>query len=268
MMTKWLVSLFALALLVAPVQADSDNKRVLFVGNSFSFYSNGIHNHYANLIRADDSWQAGEHRVRLLTLSGGYIHETGRLLNSYLSSGDDDWDIVVLQGHSTEPVSKDKSERFELVMERMISSLKERTIRPVLFMTWGYQGDADMGAALQRAYEKVGKANDTLVVPVGAAFAVASHQYPDINLLVPDVRGVSSSDDDAELTYRRDVKHPSVAGTYLAACVFYASLHQRSPEGNLFHADLDPDTALKLQQLSWQVVSAYLGFTAKESPAG
>jgi hypothetical protein len=255
-------------LLVMPTPVAADDKRVLFVGNSFSFYSNGIHNHFANLLRADGSWQAGEHRVRLLTLSGGYIHETGRLLNSYLSSGDDDWDIVVLQGHSTEPVSKDKSKRFELVMERMISSLKERKIRPVLFMTWGYQGDAGMGASLQRAYEKVGKANDTLVVPVGAAFAVASQQHPDINLFVPDVRGVSSNHDDAELTYRRDVKHPSVAGTYLAACVMYASLHQRSPEGNLFQADLDPQTALKLQQLSWQVVSDYYQLTALENTAG
>jgi hypothetical protein len=268
MVSKFIVGLAAALMLALPVQAATDNQRVLFVGNSFSFYSNGIHNHFANLLRADGSWKAGENRVRLLTLSGGYIHETGRLLNSYLNSGDDNWDIVVLQGHSTEPVSKDKSKRFEQVMAAMIGAMKQRDIKPVLFMTWGYEGDDSMGGKLQRAYEKVGKQNDTLVIPVGVAFAQASSQHPDISLFVKDVRGVSSADE-PELLYRRDIKHPSMAGTYLAACVMYASLYQRSPEGNLFHADLDPTTAANLQRLSWQVVSDYFGLTeATDSKAG
>ena len=257
-MAKFFLGLVCIALLLA-TPANADDKRVLFVGNSFSFYSNGIHNHFANLLRTDGSWQPNENRVRLLTLSGGHIHETSRLLNSYLSGGDDDWDIVVLQGHSNEPISKAKSERFERVLIDTISALKQRKIKPVLFMTWGYQGDNSMSLQLQNAYKKVGRETDVLVAPIGMAFAQANQQHPDIDLFVADVRGaaINTATGKTELTYRRDIKHPSMAGTYLAACVMYASLYQRSPEGNLFHADLEPDTALKLQQLSWQVVSAF-----------
>ncbi|KFZ29438.1 hypothetical protein IDAT_03560 [Pseudidiomarina atlantica] len=256
LLAAWLCALA----LIAPAQADEEPKRVLFVGNSFSFYSNGIHNHFANLLRAEGAWQAGENRVRLLTLSGGHIHETGRLLNSYLSSGDDDWHAVVLQGHSNEPIDEKKSARFEKAMELMIKALRERDIQPLLLMTWGYQNEPSMSRKLQAAYERVGKRHDALVVPVGVAFAAAAEQHPDIHLFVKDVRGATNE----QLLYRRDIKHPSMAGTYLAACVMYASLYHRSPEGNLFTADLDADTARTLQRLSWQVVADYFALTTTE----
>ncbi|RUO42009.1 hypothetical protein CWE22_07660 [Pseudidiomarina aestuarii] len=260
MLRKLLVGWIVALALVAPVQAADNPERVLFVGNSFSFYSNGIHNHFANLLRAEGAWQAGENRVRLLTLSGGHIHETGRLLNSYLSAGDDNWHAVVLQGHSNEPLDKKKSARFEKAMELMIQALRDRDIQPVLFMTWGYQNEPSMSRKLQAAYERVGKRHDALVVPVGVAFAAAAERHPEINLFMKDVRGAA----DEQLLYRRDIKHPSMAGTYLAACVMYASLYQRSPEGNLFTADLDTDTALALQRLSWQVVADYFALTTTE----
>ena len=259
-------ALFTLGLLwaaltpLAHAQAPEQAERVLFVGNSFSFYSNGIHNHFGNLIRAAGDWQRGENRVRLLTLSGGHIHETGRLLNSYLASGDDDWHVVVLQGHSNEPIVADKAERFDNVMAAMVRSLKQRDITPVLFMTWAYQEDPNMTHKLRKAYERVGRKNDAMVIPVGLAFAEAIQQYPEIDLYVKDVLGQRINDDgEAELRYRSSIKHPSMAGTYLAACVMYASLYQQSPEGNLFTAGLAPDTARVLQQLSWQVVSDYYG---------
>lgn len=240
-----------------PTQAANNTERVLFVGNSFSFYSNGIHNHFANLLRADGHWQQGENRVRLLTLSGGHIHETGRLLQSHLEGGDDDWHTVILQGHSNEPIVAGKSDKFQQAMTGMITSLKQRNITPVLFMTWAYQEQPDMIVKLQQAYEQVARKHDVLVVPVGLAFADAMTRHPEINLYVKDVLGLTSSEGEDKLTYRREVKHPSVAGTYLAACVIFASLHHRSPEGNVFSADLDQQTAVALQRLSWQVVSNY-----------
>lgn len=52
------------------VQPDTTPKRVLFVGNSFSYYNNGMQNYLASLIKAADKWQAGESRYRLKTISG------------------------------------------------------------------------------------------------------------------------------------------------------------------------------------------------------
>jgi hypothetical protein len=51
------------------------------------------------------------------------------------------------------------------------------------------------------------------IIPVGRAFDLFSSKYPEINLLTDDA------------------KHPSHNGTYLAACVFFASLSGRSSKG-------------------------------------
>ena len=92
------------------------------------------------------------------------------------------------------------------------------------------------------------------MVPVGVAFASAETEFSNIELFVPDVLGVNSEN---QLTYRKDWKHPSEAGTYLAACVFYATLYQRSPEGIIFTGKLHKDTALALQKLSWKVTQQF-----------
>jgi hypothetical protein len=53
-----------------------------------------------------------------------------------------------------------------------------------------------------------------------------------------------------------DKRHPSVAGTYLAAATVYAALFRKSPEG-LKYAGLDADTARFLQTAAWQTVQDY-----------
>jgi hypothetical protein len=53
--------------------------------------------------------------------------------------------------------------------------------------------------------------------------------------------------------------HPSLAGTYLAACTFYAALYGKSPVGNPYAADLDADTARFLQGVAWETVRSYYG---------
>jgi hypothetical protein len=47
-----------------------------------------------------------------------------------------------------------------------------------------------------------------------------------------------------------DGTHPSTAGSYLDACVFYAALTGRSPVGNPYTAGLDPGQARFLQQMA------------------
>ncbi len=54
-----------------------------------------------------------------------------------------------------------------------------------------------------------------------------------------------------------DARHPSLAGTYLAACTFFAALYDQSPEGLLYDAGLGQDTALYLQRAAWKTVQEY-----------
>ncbi|MFT6330744.1 MAG: hypothetical protein ACJAYN_002690 [Bermanella sp.] len=245
--------------LIQPNVVPADEvKKALFIGNSFSFYNNGVHNHLGSLIRANDEWQVGENRLRLSTLSGGYMHEHIDDLRYLLSKPKGTWEAIILQGHSYEPIDPKTRERFATSVKQAVSLIKAEQLQPILLMTWGYKGQPDMGIDLANAYTSLANELDVLVVPVGVAFWVAEQQIPQIDLFVPDVLGLKNkTSDKAELTYRKDLKHPSNAGTYLMACVLYSALYQKSPEGNIFNAGLDPAIALKLQKLSWLVTSGF-----------
>ncbi|MGQ8366083.1 DUF4886 domain-containing protein [Glaciecola sp. 1036] len=232
-------------------------KKILFVGNSFSFYNNGIHNHLGSLIRAAGEWKRGENRLRLQTLSGGHIFENLPMLQAHLQIVDDSWQAVVLQGHSNEPIRKNKRKKFQAAIDAAIKTVKEKGMSPILFMTWSYADTAGMTESLKNAYVDAAQRNNILLVPVGLAFDKAAKTLPSINLFVPDVTGVTEIDGKKQIAYGETLKHPSAAGTYLAACVFYGALYNKSPEGNIFHSSLTSEQALALQKLSWQVVSDF-----------
>ena len=81
------------------------------------------------------------------------------------------------------------------------------------------------------------------MVPAGLAFAESAKKRPDVSLIVADKR------------------HPSLAGTYLAACTVMASVYKTSPVGNAYTAGLPAAVAAHLQAVAWDTAQA---FHAKE----
>ena len=67
---------------------------------------------------------------------------------------------------------------------------------------------------IKKMYIDAGNENNALVIPVGIAFENAYKVKPGIELHKPF-----------------DGSHPSLLGTYLASCVVFASITQRSPVG-------------------------------------
>ena len=89
------------------------------------------------------------------------------------------------------------------------------------------------------AYTAAAKANGAKVIPAGLAFARAVAVRPDVDLYVADKR------------------HPSLAGTYLAACTSYAALFGKNPVGLSYTAGLPADVARAMQTAAWKTVQAY-----------
>lgn len=224
--TLVLISLPAMALTEQTQSKEHKLDKVLFVGNSFSFYNNGIHNHLGSLIRANGQWQRGKNRLRLQTLSGGHIYEHLEGLQATLTNDNRGWQAVVLQAHSNEAILDTKKARFASSLAKAIDIVRSHQLQPILFMTWAYKGDDDMAQDLLSAYIEQANMHQIPLVPVGLAFAEAAKLLPNIELYVQDVLGIKESDRGSIITYQKDLKHPSRAGTYLAACVFYASLYQ------------------------------------------
>jgi hypothetical protein len=125
-------------------------------------------------------------------------------------------------------------------------------------MTWGRQnGDATycplyppvctyegMQARLRESYLELGLLNEATVSPVGAAWRYMRSLNPSFNL------------------YQADESHPSIHGSYLAACTFYSTLFHKSVVGNTFISSLTPTDAAEIQNAVHAVVtdSIYLWY--------
>ena len=77
---------------------------------------------------------------------------------------------------------------------------------------------------------------DALLAPAGIGFMRCAQEYPDIEL------------------WDTDKQHPSLAGSYLAACILYSVIYQESPENCPYISELDQDVASKLQSIAADLV--------------
>ena len=229
-------------------------KAVLYVGNSFFYFNNSLHSHVLFMIRNADPQNAASHLATSVTISGSGLnwHNIDAYYNDGMSSYTFDdsnnvvpikrepkFDAVITMDCSQCPIHPQMSRIFTEQVAKQAASIRKNGGAPVLFMSWAYADKPEMTAQLAEAYTRAGNANDALVIPAGLAFERAIKQRPDINLTIVDRR------------------HPSIAGTYLAASTVYASLYGRSPVGNAYRMGLDEATATFLQTVAWETVQAY-----------
>lgn len=224
---------------------DRAGLRVLFVGNSFTFY-NSMPALVRRLAAADEG--APPIFVDDYTVGGWTLEDASRDpgLAAVLENGR--WDFVVLQEQSqllSFPAEqrRDETYPFARALQGQIASAGSRT---VLFMTWGYkEGDprnypGDSFTAMQRrlaeGYSDLGKELAATVAPVGLAWEEALQREPRLDL------------------WDSDGKHPNPAGSHLAACVFYTMLSGRDPAGSEFTGGLEPAEARLLQRVASDVV--------------
>jgi hypothetical protein len=231
----------------------ADPSSLLYVGNSFFYYNNSLHNHVGQIARAAQPGKAL--RSISVTISGsgfdwhdvnshfrpnavsGYSFDAGNRI--VFNKLDKLFDLAIMMDCSQCPVHPQLSKVFVEYAKKHADTVRKYGARPVFFMSWAYADMPEMTAQLAEAYTKAGNDNDVFVIPAGLAFARSVAQRPDLNLYVADKR------------------HPSLAGTYLAANTVYASLFKKSPVGLKYSAGLDEGTARFLQTVAWETVLDY-----------
>jgi len=203
--------------------------RVLFVGNSLTFYNDGINYHLSGFTR---TFQTGS--VSQPNYSWQDHWNSPDTLRAIREGG---WTHVVLQEQSQLPVINPSfSEDFA---EKLSGEIRQSGAEPILMMTWERQDSLDKGVTtrnLWNAYSALGQTLGVYVVPVGLAFERAQRSRPDLVLAESDA-------------------HPTVYGTYLAACVIYGFLMQVSPVGLVYRpADMSAEDAAFLQQTASEIL--------------
>jgi hypothetical protein len=259
------VSLVLFALLVsAPLAAQTKPKvtdtgiakpvSAIFIGNSFFYYNNGMPGHMVLMLRAADA--SYKFRPTMVTISGSGAdwHDVdsyfrANAIGQYSFDVNNNvvfnkidgklFDVAVLMDCSQCPVHPQLKDRFVEFARKNAETVRKHGATPVFFMSWGYADKPEMTAELAEAYTRAGNDNNAMVIPAGLAFAKSVKLRPELNL------------------YASDKRHPSAAGTYLAASTTYAALFRDSPVGITYTAGLDQDTARFLQTVAWDTVQEY-----------
>jgi hypothetical protein len=200
---------------------------ILFIGNSFT-----QRNDLPKLI--DEMAEARDLCVKheLISAGGASLRthwNAGRAAKSISVGG---YDYVVLQEQSTLPAknSKRMAENIRLFDE----AIKQAGSKTVLFMTWARQHTPEAQQAIADAFNSIGEELVAIVVPVGLAWQrfLSKHDRP--------------------VLHDHDQSHPTLAGSYLAACVFLAVLLKAKPGGvKPGPVGLDVPDRKALQSAAW-----------------
>lgn len=164
------------------------------------------------------------------------------------------WDIVVLQEQSQYPSFPQEQVEAEVFpyAKRLVDSSYANSpcCEPMFYMTWGRKnGDAGnapyfpvlgtyegMDSMLCERYTYMAHQFDASLCPVGRVWRYIRTNHPDIEL------------------YQSDESHPSVAGTYAAACAFYVMFFERDPELITYKPSISENMSQTIRSAVKQVV--------------
>jgi uncharacterized protein DUF4886 len=215
--------------------------RVLFIGNSYT-YVNDLPAMVAELTRA------GGHQIETgMAAEGGLTladHVASSATQATLASGH--WDIVVLQEQSQIPaVAEFRTSQMDPAARTLIHTIRLAGSRAMFFLTWAHRDGwpenglpdyARMQDQIDDAYLRLAGELLVPIAPVGVAWATVVSQNARPGL------------------WQDDGSHATPAGTYLAACVFYAAIFVASPVGLGYEAGLPKETAASLQAVAAETV--------------
>ncbi len=225
--------------------AKDQSYRVLFVGNSYTYYN--------------DLWdlftQAGESLG--YTITADHVTQGGYYLDQYLNKKDEfgiqlmqcfsknTYDAVFIQEQSTNAIQN--YERFEDGVKGLDEMIRANGAKTILYQTWGRQENSptlyalnltnkSMTEGLIAAYDKAAAAIDAPVSPVGAAFYDVYTTHEEIELYDPDT------------------SHPSLAGSYLSAMCHLAAFTGADVRKVTFDGGVDAEAATVLREAAYNAV--------------
>ena len=237
---SWILLLFAGRLFAQELP------RVLFIGNSYTAVND------LPQIVADIAQSMGENMDYRSNTPGGCtfeMHCHNQSMNLICEGG---WDFVVMQEQSQLPAfPMDSVELYVFPFaQQLVDSVYAHNpcAEPMFYMTWGRKnGDTEFGyppmdtyegmdSLLYARYMQMGEDNDASVCPVGRVWHYLRDHNAEIEL------------------YMSDESHPSLAGTYAAACAFYTMFFGHDPDSISHNAGLDENVARTIRFAAHEVV--------------
>ena len=241
---------------------------LLMYGNSYTGYNNlASLMESLGVVNADSITPGGK------MLSGHWddINTSLHISNTTLRNPNIDWDYVLLQDQSQVPSLPTNDTFWQASMNGAVNISTEVAAEgseTVLFMTWGRRSGESgpqwhqyninqnytiMQERLADGYtsyaENISAAGNTVwIAPVGLAFKTI-HDAVEDSGSDPTQSGNLFYD-----LYDADGSHPSLQGSYLSACVLYATMTGESPVGSNDTVAINATVKLQLQQAAADTV--------------
>jgi len=218
-------------------------KNILFVGNSYLYYNNSVHNYVEFMLR---EYYASDIDTKLSAIGGSRLHHHNidHLLDFKNLNLDQQIDLLIMQGGSAQVTTKENQDEFINTAKDYAKKAQNLGIDTALYMTHAYtkadsRYEPNLIEKIKTTYYSAGEASNSIVIPVGLAYEIAYAARPNIKL------------------HHVDGTHPGPLGTYLAAATVLASITKESPVGLEFnyYDSISDDERAFLQEIAWK---AYL----------
>lgn len=241
LLLPFIIALFALA-------ARAQTTDILSLNNSLIDYNNqpSMFNDMAAAMGKDARWQARTQLGRTLV-----FHYNDPISHDIALSRP--WDFIILQEQSALPRTAEEAFAQSVILwkKALMAAFPGETPTIILPMNWAYSDAADVKAQtakLKRSYLNVARdIPGVIICPVGLAYE-----------MIYERDGA-----DAFAGLYTDNRHPTLAATYLAACLEYAVIFGESPKTITYvPAGLSPDTAAHMRQIAADALSAWTAYAS------
>nr|WP_294937264.1 PKD domain-containing protein [uncultured Flavobacterium sp.] len=241
--------IITLLLLIFQCAFAQQTKKALFIGNSYTYVND------LPFLVASMAQSTGNTLTYDSNTIGGYtlqLHSNNATTLNKIQQGI--WDFVVLQEQSqlpSFPISDVQTMVYPYAQSLNSTILQYNPCaETVFYMTWGREnGDTEncaenpdvctyqgMDNLLRERYMTMANSNQAIVSPAGAVWRSLRTTNPELNL------------------YSGDQSHPSLLGSYAAACAFYTVLYRLDPTLITYNASLSINDATLIKNTVKSVV--------------
>ncbi|MEW6735728.1 MAG: SGNH/GDSL hydrolase family protein [Acidobacteriota bacterium] len=205
--------------------------QILFIGNSFT-----ARNNLPDLIAQLAKSRGKQLQYQLIWAGGASLRMHWNKAAAQKAIEQTRYDYVVLQEQSTLPIKNPLRMHENIrLFDQVIKASRAKT---ALYLTWARQDVPETQQAITNAYTAIGEELNATIIPVGIAWQdfIRKHHSPAL--------------------HDKDKNHPTLAGSYLAASVFFAVLFNESSIGLINNIKgLTEAEAELLQKTAWAAVA-------------
>jgi len=232
------------------IAGEASLTRVLFIGNSYLYYNDSLHNHVKRMASERFSDLANrDFQYKSATIGGARLqhHNIEWLLTPGKIGVDRPFQAVIMQGGSFEPLTADTRKVFIETAKNYAEKVRAVGGKPFLYMTHAYvsphrRAQPGMINLISDTYRHAGQQAKAQVIPVGLAFERSYKERPDFSL---------------HMAF--DGTHPNLRGTFLGAYVTLFTLYGESVDAldYDYFGRLSADDVAYLQRIAKETVADY-----------